>query len=365
MAALQADLQTTKGLIQAERYGDGGETAPPIQGSMRLDVPNARNRFGPCKYEDPQGALSNLLQKGMVAQCQGEFENLMNHATDVSDGLLISFYVSVLKPAIQLELLVSKPTSLGDAFALARVTEARLDDQRVSIVSQATTDSSGGGSQRTQLLRILAAVSQPAAFEEEDTDAVTEAIQKDALEGGDISILNSLVGYDSPWSLQLWGILGAKKLLERVGKMAYVLALPDSSKIHPSSRLFTYLTTLRTRQPIEDESWFLAHEIDYPNVNEKTDHGKNKSTQENRVLKGRDVFDDKSSEVFSVTPWAAKGGRRVLCYVQGSGRRKRKKSVGCSNGRRDYSLFGASIFPLLSSGPVLFLIKEYRIPKSR
>nr|GEU77094.1 protein kinase, catalytic domain-containing protein [Tanacetum cinerariifolium] len=57
------------------------------------------------------------------------------------------------------------------------------------------------------------------------------------------------------------------------------------------------------RQPIEDESWFLAHEIDYPNVNEKkADHVNNKSTQENRVLKGRDVSDEKSHEVFSVTP---------------------------------------------------------------
>ncbi|GKC30084.1 hypothetical protein Tco_1037378, partial [Tanacetum coccineum] len=273
----------------------------------------------------------------------------------------------------------------------------------------------------------------------------------DALEGGDISILNSLVGYDSPWSLQLWGVLGAKKtiefswlgrdyslkgeesllerdallcqhtqnllvtkhrmerqanwkrqdvefnvgdmvlvklqpyrqvtlakhycnklakrcygpfkLLEHVGKMAYVLALPDSSKIHPKG--IPVRPPEEATQPIDDESWFLSHEIDYPNVNEKIDHGKNKSTQENRMLKGRDVFDDKSSEVFSVTPWAAKCGRRVLCYVQGSGRRKRKKSVGCSSGRRDYSLFGASIFPHLSSGPVLFLIKEYGIPKSR
>nr|GEU89785.1 hypothetical protein [Tanacetum cinerariifolium] len=196
MAALQADLQATKGLIQAERYGGGGETAPPIPGSLRLDVPkfsgtdpdrrwakwfrwmtsynlitiwdglsdSVRNRFGPCKYEDPQGALSNLLQKGTVAQYQGEFEKLVNHVTDVSDGLLISFYVSDLKPAIPMELLVSKPTSLGDAFALARVTEACLDDQRVSMVSQATTGVSRGVSKRIQSSRISAAVSQPAAL---------------------------------------------------------------------------------------------------------------------------------------------------------------------------------------------------------
>ncbi|GKC97179.1 hypothetical protein Tco_1167454 [Tanacetum coccineum] len=69
-----------------------------------------------------------------------------------------------------------------------------------------------------------------------------------------------------------------------------------------------------------------------------------------RVLEGRDVSSEKSHEVFSITPWAAKGGRRVLCYVQGSRRRKRKKSIGCSSGRRDCAPLGASVFPLFNPG---------------
>ncbi|GJU34995.1 ty3-gypsy retrotransposon protein, partial [Tanacetum coccineum] len=92
-------------------------------------VERVRNRFGPCKYDDPQGALSKLLQTETVSQYQSEFEKLMNRVTNISDDLLISFYVSGLKPNLQRELLVSKPTSLGDAFSLARVTEARLEDQ--------------------------------------------------------------------------------------------------------------------------------------------------------------------------------------------------------------------------------------------
>ncbi|GKG53134.1 hypothetical protein Tco_0552402, partial [Tanacetum coccineum] len=36
IATLQANLKATKGLIQAGRNGDGGETAPPIPRSMKL-----------------------------------------------------------------------------------------------------------------------------------------------------------------------------------------------------------------------------------------------------------------------------------------------------------------------------------------
>nr|GFC42532.1 class II heat shock protein [Tanacetum cinerariifolium] len=44
-----------------------------------------------------------------------------------------------------------------------------------------------------------------------------------------------------------------------------------------------------------------------------------------RVLKGRDVSGEKSREVFSVMPWATEGIRSVLCYVQSNERRKKKK----------------------------------------
>ncbi|GJZ68916.1 retrotransposon-related protein [Tanacetum coccineum] len=90
---------------------------------------NVRNCFGSSKYEDPQGALSKLLYTDTVAQYQSEFKKLMNRVTDVSESLLISFYIFGLKPALQRELLVSKPTTLGETFSLARVTEARLEDQ--------------------------------------------------------------------------------------------------------------------------------------------------------------------------------------------------------------------------------------------
>ncbi|GKC18558.1 hypothetical protein Tco_1020708 [Tanacetum coccineum] len=163
---LRVELQATRGLLQ-NRQGPGvikgrcyrdlcGWTFPnfreSIQKARSLPLMNTshclilplinvcglfeesvKNRFGPSKYEDPQGALSKLLQLGTVEDYHREFEKLMNRVTDIPDSLLISFYISGLKLHLQRELLVSKPTTLGDVFSLARTTEARLDDQAAPV----------------------------------------------------------------------------------------------------------------------------------------------------------------------------------------------------------------------------------------
>ncbi|GJX28051.1 ty3-gypsy retrotransposon protein, partial [Tanacetum coccineum] len=101
---------------------------------------SVRNRFGLCKYEDPQRSLSKLLQTGTMVQYQSEFEKLMNRVIDISENLLISSYISGLKPTLQHELLVTKPTSLGEAFSLARVIKARLEYQRPTLTIDNTHD---------------------------------------------------------------------------------------------------------------------------------------------------------------------------------------------------------------------------------
>nr|GEW70312.1 retrotransposon-related protein [Tanacetum cinerariifolium] len=91
------------------------------------------NHFGPSKYEDPQRVLSKLLQLSTVEEYQGEFEKLMNRVMDISDSLFFSYYIYGLKLHLQRELLVSKPTALGDVFSLARIIEARFDDQAAPV----------------------------------------------------------------------------------------------------------------------------------------------------------------------------------------------------------------------------------------
>ncbi|GJY77843.1 retrotransposon-related protein [Tanacetum coccineum] len=226
---------------------------------------SVKNCFGPSKYEDPHGALLKLLQLGTVEDYQREFEKLMNRVTDIPDSLLISFYISGLKLNLQRELLVSKPTTLGDAFSLARITKARLEDQSAPASVTTAKPFSNVGNQRQSTPRLggtSPAVSTPKSpllpnpntnpkplaikwispaecqerlnkglcfncdnrwvrghkcpgkffllMTDEDDDPGDATIDggDDAVESGDISILNSLIGHGSPRFLQLWGMIG-------------------------------------------------------------------------------------------------------------------------------------------------------------
>ncbi|GKE40853.1 hypothetical protein Tco_1464258 [Tanacetum coccineum] len=91
---------------------------------------------------DPKAeyALSKLLQMGTVAEYQNKFEMLINRVSGIPQSLLIPFYISGLKLHLQRELnLVSRPTTLGDVFSLARIIEARFEDTN----NQAIDNNSG------------------------------------------------------------------------------------------------------------------------------------------------------------------------------------------------------------------------------
>ncbi|KAH9685790.1 hypothetical protein KPL70_014094 [Citrus sinensis] len=81
-------------------------------------------------YEDPQGNLSKLSQTTTVTEFQTAFEDLMNRVTGISEPLLISFFITGLKPDIRRELLFARPSSLIEAFALARAYEARAKEAK-------------------------------------------------------------------------------------------------------------------------------------------------------------------------------------------------------------------------------------------
>ncbi|GKF62019.1 hypothetical protein Tco_0182073, partial [Tanacetum coccineum] len=76
---------------------------------------------------DAKDALSKLLQMGTVVEYQMEFEKLIKRVTGVSESLLKSFYISGLKVALQIKVLRARPTTLVEAFSLARIIEARFE----------------------------------------------------------------------------------------------------------------------------------------------------------------------------------------------------------------------------------------------
>ncbi|GKE39984.1 retrotransposon-related protein [Tanacetum coccineum] len=78
----------------------------------------------------------------------------MNRVTDIPDSLLISFYFSGLKLNLQRELLVPKPTTLGDAFSLAHLTKARLEDKSAPTSVTVTKPISNVGNQRQSSPRL-------------------------------------------------------------------------------------------------------------------------------------------------------------------------------------------------------------------
>ncbi|GJW37311.1 hypothetical protein Tco_0060231 [Tanacetum coccineum] len=69
-----------------------------------------------------------------VTEYKSEFVVLANRVTGISESLLTSFYISGLKLALQIDLLRARPKTLGEAFALARITEARFEDDRATTI---------------------------------------------------------------------------------------------------------------------------------------------------------------------------------------------------------------------------------------
>ncbi|GJX58611.1 hypothetical protein Tco_0290001 [Tanacetum coccineum] len=74
--------------------------------------------------QDARYALSKLLQRGTVAEYESEFLMLIKRVTGISESLLKSFYISGLKPLLQCALLKLAPTTLEEAFFIARIMEA-------------------------------------------------------------------------------------------------------------------------------------------------------------------------------------------------------------------------------------------------
>ncbi|GJS36525.1 hypothetical protein Tco_0534907 [Tanacetum coccineum] len=287
---------------------------------------------------DVEYVLSRLLQRGRVVEYQNKFEMLISRVTGKSEFFTMS-YIFGLKVALQIELLRARPTTLGEAFSLARLIDARFE----AIVEK----------EKEQVIKkkadtILSLQSELASPEVKGSLDVDEDIGVDEVSSAIYGVFDS--GESNVESMEVRSkfdeFLENKESVEEVIVSGGEALGVDEDEPN------------RVISVLKDGGGEFDDNIDEINLGLREECVI-------RMLEDRDVSGEKSREVNSITPWAAKGGRRVLCYVQGSRRRKRKKSIGCNSGRRDCALLGALVFPLFNPGPVLLLIKEYGIPESR
>ncbi|GKA19379.1 retrovirus-related pol polyprotein from transposon 297 family protein [Tanacetum coccineum] len=183
---------------------------------------------------DAKDALSKLLQLGTVEDYQREFEMLIKRVT-IPESLLKSFYISGLKLDLQCLLLRSNPKTLDEAFSLARAAETRFANLDIWEFLRSNPSTLGEDFFKDRvteacfeiiakedkehivekkidvLLPLKEVVGGGEALgigEDDDLGDATTDGGDDAVESGDISILNSLIGHGSPRSLQLWGKIG-------------------------------------------------------------------------------------------------------------------------------------------------------------
>ncbi|GJT90622.1 DUF4219 domain-containing protein [Tanacetum coccineum] len=123
---LHTELQATRCLLQNRQGGDRWIFAITEYFSLLNTPADQHLRIVEFNLEGAAAEWFRWMSRNGLITTWG-FEKLMNRVTDIPDSLLISFYISGLKLNLQHELLVSRPTTLGDAFYLARITEARFE----------------------------------------------------------------------------------------------------------------------------------------------------------------------------------------------------------------------------------------------
>nr|GEX37947.1 peptidyl-prolyl cis-trans isomerase FKBP16-4, chloroplastic isoform X1 [Tanacetum cinerariifolium] len=142
--------------------------------------------------------------------------------------------------------LSSNPSTLGEAFFKARITEARFEviakkekgqsvEKKMYIIlplqSEFTSPKIKGSLNADEYISVEEVLSGGEALGiGEDDDLCNAATDEgnDAVESGDISILNSLIGHGSPHSLQLCGTIGTTDVQALIDKEPYGLNAGES-----------------------------------------------------------------------------------------------------------------------------------------
>ncbi|GKD14360.1 hypothetical protein Tco_1198767 [Tanacetum coccineum] len=286
---------------------------------------------------DAKDALSKLFQLGTVAEYQDEFEIFINRVTRISQSLLSLFYISRLKLELQREMWRSRPTTLGEAFSLARIAEARFEE-----------------SVKNQFEKLMNKV----------TDIPDSLLISFYISGLKLKLKYELL-VSRPTTLgdafSLVRIIEARfeAITEREQnikeKADTTLSLPSKE----ASLVVIRPLDVSLRRPVDEVSSVIEDVFDIDESNVKgmqvrdmfAEFFEDKGCME-KVLSATKLPEGGNSHsayspyhledkvnfegVGNVTPWAAdvRRRKRVKCYVQGSRRRKRKKVIYHGSGRQ-------------------------------
>ncbi|KAL0373214.1 UNVERIFIED_CONTAM: Retrovirus-related Pol polyprotein from transposon.6 [Sesamum calycinum] len=89
-------------------------------------------RFGPSSFNNHEAMLFKLRQHGSVTDFQAEFKRLCNRVVGLPPESILNYFISGLRPNIQWELAVLRPSSISQAVGLAKLIEAKNIDARRS-----------------------------------------------------------------------------------------------------------------------------------------------------------------------------------------------------------------------------------------
>ncbi|GJZ81980.1 hypothetical protein Tco_0646974 [Tanacetum coccineum] len=287
---------------------------------------------------DAEYALSKLLQMGTVAKYQMEFEMLIKRVTGISESLLKSFYISGLKPALQCVLLRSNPKTLEEAFSLALAAEARFTHLQL-----------------WEFLRSNPSTLGETFFKTRITEARFEVIAKKVKKAYQNELTARVHVQDLKQTTQGRGNEPNRILLATIHHMIYPITV---EVLH---QVFSPLGSGDTSRRRVDS----GHSSTLSSL---VEHVSLRAMVIGRPYQGVGGSPEEASWEWmsnSHTPWAknVRRRKRLKCYVQGSGRRKKKKGIDSGSGRRDYALFGASVFSPLNPSPGSFSHRRIWDPK--
>ncbi|KAL9441766.1 hypothetical protein AB3S75_020297 [Citrus x aurantiifolia] len=98
------------------------------------------SRCGPSSYINHRATLFKLTQTSSVEAYQSAFENNCNRVTNLHPDAILDCFILGLKPTIQNELAIHKPSNLPDAIALAKLIEDKLLSYNQKSISWKSTN---------------------------------------------------------------------------------------------------------------------------------------------------------------------------------------------------------------------------------